>query len=139
MTAFLGLLDAERHEVRYHAGGQGPIMIFRAETGSFEWRAATTVPLGYMAGLPLGDAETVLLGPGDILGLITDGVFECESPAAEMFGIARVEELVRMHHESPMARLAEALLEETRMFAGARPPSDDITIVLLRRLTERGC
>ena len=138
VTAFLGLLDGRRHEVKYHSGGQGPIMIYRAEAGSFEWRSATTVPLGFFVHTVLGEAETISLGPGDLLGLITDGVFECESPAAEMFGIARVEELVRMHHEGPMSRLAEALLEEARKFAGARPPSDDITIVLLRRLAERG-
>jgi len=137
VTAFLGLLDGLRHEVQYHSGGQGPIMIYRAETKDFEWRAATTVPLGFFVRAKLDQAETITLGPGDLLGLITDGVFESENPASEMFGIARVEELVRRNHESPMSRLAEALLEETRRFAGGRAQNDDITIVLLRRLPER--
>jgi phosphoserine phosphatase len=136
VTAFLGLLDGLRHEVQYHSGGQGPIMIYRAGTRSFEWRSATTLPLGFFVKARLDEAETITLGPGDLLGLLTDGIFECENLASEMFGIARVEELIRENHERPMSHLAGALLQEARRFAGGRPQNDDITIVLLRRLTE---
>ena len=39
------------------------------------------------------------LAPGDILGLITDGVFECENPAGTMLGTAGVEQVLRTRHE----------------------------------------
>jgi serine phosphatase RsbU (regulator of sigma subunit) len=44
-----------------------------------------------------------------------------------------VEEVVRAHHERPMAELLETLVAQARQFAGGEPQQDDVTLVLLRR------
>jgi sigma-B regulation protein RsbU (phosphoserine phosphatase) len=121
VTAFLGLLDTEKHRVIYHAGGQGPLLHFHAETGRCEWRGATTVPMGFMSGFPMTAPCTNDLGPGDILGLITDGIFEYENP-----------ELAHQHE--PMTRLLEKIVHEVERFAGVAPQNDDMTMLLVRRL-----
>jgi len=134
VTVFLGQLDARAHAVRYHSGGQGPLLLFHAASGQFEWRGATTMPLGLFAGLPPKPPQSLELAPGDILGLMTDGVFEYQDPAGTEFGIAGVEEIVRRHHAAPMAELCQALLDRLREFGQGRPQGDDITIVVVRRL-----
>jgi len=134
VTAFLGVLDNRIHKVQYHAGGQGPMMHFRAATGECEWLKATTMPLGFMETVALKPAQVLDMAPGDILGLITDGVFEFENPAEEQFQTERTAEIVRAHHDGPMDKLVGLLLEAVDAFGAGASQNDDITIVLARRL-----
>ena len=133
VTAFLGLLDATEHRVTYHAGGQGPLLHFHAATGQTESLTSSTMPLGMMSGLSLKQPAPIALAPGDILGLMTDGIFEYENPAEEQFGEERVGALLREHQNEPMSRLIELMFQEIEKFAGDAPQLDDMTILLLRR------
>jgi serine/threonine protein phosphatase PrpC len=71
--------------------------------------------------------------PGDILVLLSDGIYEYHDPDGEQFGEARVEELVRANHDKPMAELSKLLLDAVRAFARGAPQEDDITFVLVKR------
>lgn len=133
VTAFLGLLDNSTHRVNYHAGGQGPLMHFHAATGQTDWHGASTVPMGFMAGMPMKACRTMHLEPGDILGLMTDGVFESENEAGDMYGEARVADLIRENRMLPMAQLVDLVLLRVTEFAGRMRQADDITILLVRR------
>jgi phosphoserine phosphatase len=136
VTAFLGVLDSTAHEVRYHAGGQAPMLHFRAATGECDWLKATTMPLGFMETESLSEAHSIRLAEGDILGLITDGVFEFENPREEQFQTDRAAEVVRAHHDGPMNELVLRLLEAVDDFGETAAQNDDITIVLVRRLPQ---
>ena len=120
--------------VIYHAGGQGPLLHFHAGTGECEWRGASTVPMGFMSGFPLGTPCKNDLGPGDILGLITDGIFEYENPEMEAFGQERVSELVKKYQHESMSKLLEQIVHEVERFANLAPQNDDMTLLLVRRL-----
>jgi len=133
VTAFFGLLDATAHEVRFHSGGQGPIMQFHAATGEYSWYEPSTFPLGYMDQLRLADARVVTMLPGDILGLISDGIYEYENEAGVQFGQAGVMRVVDLHRDAPMQELVSSMMAATYEHGGAVPQADDITIVLLRR------
>ena len=133
VTAFLGLLDNETHRVNYHAGGQGPLMHFHAATGKTDWHGASTVPMGFMAGMPMKACRSMAFEPGDILGLMTDGVFECENDKEEMYGEGPVAELIRDNCELPMSSLVDVVLNTVTDHAGKMPQADDITILLVRR------
>jgi len=134
VTAFLGLLDTEHHRVLYHAGGQGPLLHFHAASGKCDWLGASTIPMGFVAGMPLPAPRSHDLAPGDILALITDGIFEYENALSEPFGESRVGELVRRHQDEPMSRLLELIVQEVERFAGPAPQNDDMTLLLVRRL-----
>ncbi|MCP3981079.1 MAG: SpoIIE family protein phosphatase [bacterium] len=133
VTAFLGLLDLNRHRIDYHSGGQGPLLHFHAASGECDWHKATTLPMGMIAGIPMKPPATMELAPGDIVGLMTDGIFEYENPAGEQFGEARIEELVRASHDAPMQQLVGTVFAAVDAFADAAPQADDMTVVLLRR------
>jgi serine phosphatase RsbU (regulator of sigma subunit) len=76
------------------------------------------------------------MGPGDVLGLISDGIYEYEDESGRQFGQERVARVIREHHRQPMTEVVEALLAAARAFGGDAPQTDDITIVLVRRLPE---
>jgi phosphoserine phosphatase RsbU/P len=134
VSAFLGLLDTRTHEVKYHAAGQGPLLHLHADSGQVSWYGATTIPMGALALAEPDAAHTIQLAPGDVLGLISDGVYEYENVAHKQFGEQRVAELIGRLQQMPMRVVAETLLAELREFGGNARQADDITIVLLRRL-----
>ena len=134
VTAFLGLLDGTDHRIAYHAGGQGPLLHFHAATGKCESLTSSTMPMGMMAGFPIKQPDPITFAPGDILGLMTDGIFEYENPAEEQFGEQRVGDLLREHQNEPMSRLIQLMFGEIETFSEGAPQLDDMTILLLRRL-----
>ena len=135
VTAFLGLLDPTVHTVDYLAAGQGPLLHFHASADRIEWLDSTTRPLGMLGGLPVGEARSLKMDPGDVLLVATDGIFECENPDEEQFAEERVAEVVRAHSGEPMARLTDRLVTALDAFAQGVAQADDMTIVLLKRLS----
>ncbi|MEJ2274529.1 MAG: SpoIIE family protein phosphatase [Woeseiaceae bacterium] len=136
VTGFFGLLDANTHTVRFHSGGQGPIMHYQADMGEFDWHPATTFPLGYMPHAALDEPHAAELDPGDVLGLISDGIFEYENEAGEQFGRRGVMRVLDAHPEAGAQELVDRILDAARLHGGTAPQADDITIVLARRLPE---
>ena len=133
ITAFVGFLDASTHSVRFHSGGQGPILHFQAATGTCATHKPTSFPLGAMRLSSLPAATILDLRPGDILLLLSDGIYEYRSRESEDFGQERVEAIVRDHHRKSAAELAGILLESVRRFAGGARQEDDMTVVLVKR------
>ena len=71
--------------------------------------------------------------PGDILVLLSDGIYEYHDTRNELFGEARVEAILKAHHGKTMADLAAVLLEAVQDFAQGAPQEDDLTVVLVKR------
>lgn len=136
VTGFFGLLDAETHTVRFHSGGQGPIMHFQADMGEYDWHPATTFPLGYIPQSDLQAPQSAELEAGDILGLISDGIYEYENEAGEQFGRKGVMRVLDDNPNANAQELVDKIMEAAREHGGSAPQADDITIVLARRLPE---
>src|SRR5688572_645637 len=133
ITAFIGLLDGERHRLSFHSGGQAPILLYRAGARRFENYRPTSFPLAAMPLSRLDPAVCLELAPGDILALVSDGIYEYAGPNGEQFGEARVQDVIRQNHERPMAELTNALFAAVRAFASGAPQEDDMTVVMVKR------
>src|SRR5689334_18691076 len=133
ITAFVGLLDSSTHRMRFHSGGQGPILHFRPALGTCDRYRPTSFPLGAMRLSALKPVVILDLQPGDILLLLSDGIYEYQRDDGEQFGEARVEAVVRAHHAQSMAALSASLLDAVQAFARGAPQDDDITVVLVKR------
>ena len=136
VTAFLGILDGAKNQVCFHSGGQGPLMHYKASGDEFDWMVPTTFPLGFMPQTQLKPARVLEMEPGDILGLISDGVYEYENEIGRQFGQEGVAEIIRRHRHRPMLEVVDIVLRSVREYAGVSPQADDITIVLIKRLPE---
>ena len=134
VTAFFGLLDSHTHGVRFHSGGQGPIMHYHAASGLYDWHEASTFPLGYMNQSNLSEAISLQLAPGDILGLISDGIYEYENARGEQFGQAGIMRILGQFGSSSMDQLVREIMAAAHAHGHPIPQADDITVVLIRRL-----
>lgn len=133
VTAFLGVLDAQAHVVSYHSAGQGPLLVLSEAEGACRVLEPTAMPLGLFEGLPVPAPTRFALDPGELLALVTDGVFEREDRAEQQFGTERVVELLRRHERAPLGAIIEAIVAECDAFAGGAPQADDMTLLLVRR------
>lgn len=134
VTGFFGLLDSTTDTVTFHSGGQGPIMHFHARKNEYDWHEATTFPLGYMPQTNLGEAVITAMEPGDVLGLISDGIYEYENESGLQFGQQGVINIIDNHPEASAQELVDLIMKAAREHGGSAPQADDITIVLARRL-----
>ena len=133
VTAFFGLLDAKSHTVRFHSAGQGPVMHYHAAECRYDWHEPSTFPLGYMAQKEPGPGASVSLEPGDILGLISDGIYEYENEVGLQFGQDGVRSVIDAMPGGKAQELVPAIMHAARMHGGSAHQADDITIVLVRR------
>jgi phosphoserine phosphatase RsbU/P len=133
VTGFLGVLDTTQHQIAYHAGGQGPILHFHAATQEADLAAATTLPMGMMPIMKLKPPRLVPIEAGDVFAAITDGVYEYENEAGEMFGEARVVELIRRNATANAGDLLSTIVAAVDAFAAGAPQKDDMTLVIVRR------
>ncbi len=138
ITAFMGFLDPATHHLEFHSGGQGPILLYRAATGRCDWHMPTSFPLGAMPIRSTAPGKRLELAAGDILALISDGVYEFMAEDGSQFGEERVAAVIRAHATASMKDLGGAVIDEAFRFAGGAPQTDDITLVLVRRLPETG-
>lgn len=136
VTAFFGLLDSSVHELHFHSGGQGPILHFHALTGEYEWCEPSTFPLGYVEQTNLGDPVVAKLAPGDIFGVISDGIYEYENEAGVQFGQAGLMQIMNNYAGEDMRGLVQEIMRATYDHGGSVPQADDITIVLIQRLPD---
>jgi phosphoserine phosphatase len=136
ITAFMGFLDPVSHAIRYHSGGQGPILHFHAADESCEWHRPTTFPVGILDLDQVGESGRLQMEPGDILVLLSDGVYEYESRQGVRFGEERVGQLLKYHHRLPMVELTKQILSATYEHGEGANQEDDITLVLVKRLSE---
>jgi sigma-B regulation protein RsbU (phosphoserine phosphatase) len=81
----------------------------------------------------LKPAVTIDMLAGDVLVLLSDGIYEAQNGRGEEFGETRVQELVQAHHEKPMARWLALLFESVKAFAGGTTQEDDMTAVVVKR------
>jgi phosphoserine phosphatase RsbU/P len=136
VTGFFGVLDGNTHSVTFHSGGQGPIMHFHAGSGEFDWHPATTFPLGYMPQTDIATPITVDMQPGDVLGLISDGIYEYENASGDQFGQERVAKIIASNVSQSAQHLVDDILRAVRQHGDRVPQADDITIVLAKRLND---
>src|SRR5439155_7656288 len=101
ITAFVGLLDPQTHRLQFPSGGQAPIFFYRAAERVCEQYKPTSFPLGAMPLTILKAAITLDMQPGDILVLLSDGIYECENREGEAFGEAPVEAPVQTPTAKP--------------------------------------
>jgi anti-sigma regulatory factor (Ser/Thr protein kinase) len=132
VTACFGLMNTQTHRFEFHSAGQGPILHYRASSNEPKWYEPSCFPLGFIEHQEYYRTRELELEEGDILALISDGIYEYENEAGELFGMERVLEVMKEHSHRPMAELVNVLHKAAGEFGGSAPQRDDITIVFVK-------
>lgn len=135
VTLIAGILDARSGELRLsNAGHDAPYLIRR--NGKVERiEAGGGPPLCTIEDFPYGET-TCTLAPGDMLCMVTDGITEAMNERGELYGTARLAELIervaREQGAMTPERIGTAIREDVARFCGAAEPADDLTILAVR-------
>jgi sigma-B regulation protein RsbU (phosphoserine phosphatase) len=133
ITFLMLALNRETHAVAVANAGHAPAHWYSARTQEFQRLEPTALPFGFpQVALPV-TKSSIVLQPGDMLVLGTDGVVEVRSPQDQMFGTERLLRLIREEAALPLTQLVERISQEVRAFHGRPLPPDDSTLVIVRR------
>ena len=69
-----------------------------------------------------------------MLLLYSDGIPEAMNPAREQFGEERLIALLKAHGDGSPRALIDAITNAVTQHAGDAPPSDDMTLLAVRRV-----
>jgi serine phosphatase RsbU (regulator of sigma subunit) len=131
-TVFLASLEPYSGELVYVNAGHEPALVI-APDGSMEELRPTGPALGMLPDSRF-TARTRELGRGHSLFAFTDGLVEAHSRTGEVYGAARLRELLRAQRSSPASALVRAVLDALQTFARQSDPHDDLTMLAARRV-----
>ncbi len=135
MTLFFGLLDPQRRTLDWVSAGQAPLFLYR-HNGQVEELSSSGIPLGILDSAEYSLEQTIEFSPGDMLMIGTDGLWETHNSEQEMFGSARIAELIEKHAGAPVTRISAELYAELQRFRGDQPNADDLTLMLIKAVEE---
>jgi serine phosphatase RsbU (regulator of sigma subunit) len=123
-------IDAAGGEVAGAGAGHPPPRIVRAD-GTIEALDVRGLVLGIEAGQEYEEVRTSL-DVGDTVVLYTDGVIEARR-AGELYGLERLDAVLVETQGLPPQEVAQAVLEDCRVFAEGEL-ADDCAVVVVRRV-----
>jgi serine phosphatase RsbU (regulator of sigma subunit) len=140
ITIVYGHLLPAEHRFCYGNGGHGPVVL-HVQAATRQVRSlvdddARGCPLGLLKE-PYQACRPVDLAPGDLLVLGSDGLVETRN-RGECYGMDRLSQFLLEHRERPLPEIVEGLFAETTAFHERPQPDDDLTLLLVRRVSPGG-
>ena len=116
-------------QLRYCNAGQEPPLVLGRETVS--WLETGGPVLGLLPAATY-ESATVVLEPGDLVIVCSDGVTEARSRTDDEFGRDRVVAAVRGHHGGRPEVVLDRLIAAVKEFSAGARQADDITALVIR-------
>lgn len=129
VTAFAGVLDVRTGEVTFcNAGHEPPVASLIGETPR-RVMDSDGPPLCVIDGYEY-TSHRLRLSPGGWMCVVTDGVTEAMNERGELYGSARLLEVLRDGKDP--ASIVRRVAEDVHAFAGTAEQSDDLTLLCVR-------
>jgi len=132
VTLFLARLQAGTHALAYASAGHCPGYVLDAGGQIRAVLPSSTLPLGIAESPEPPAAASVLLQPGELVVLYTDGIVEASPTHGKPFGVERLLDIVRVHRREPLDDILDALFQSVADFTHRTSQQDDMTVVLIR-------
>lgn len=133
VTVLCAILDTDTGQLDCANAGHLPPIIQSADNST----AYHSFSPGFVLG-PMPDinyrTEQLILRPGELFLLYTDGVNEAVNQALEEYGERRLLDCVTAHPAATPKQIIDTIQAEVHTFANGAPQSDDITMLAIRYL-----
>ncbi len=133
VTLCFAFVDPASSTLTYASAGHGPSLHYRAADDEFDELPVSGPPLGVLDDMAYVPGPPVPLGPGDLLVLMTDGIFEYARADDEQFGIERVHDVLRACRHEPCAVMIQRLYDAVMTFSEGAPQVDDLTVIIVKK------
>lgn len=135
---FITMVIALVHDdgtIHLASAGHGPTLLYRAATRTVQWFGGQGLPLGVDPNESYDSADPILLQPGDVLMLLTDGFMEWSAQGSkEQFGLERLQAALAAAAHLPAREILSSVDAAVQKFARGAPQLDDTTAVAIKRL-----
>ena len=137
VTLMYGAINRDKLAFRYSNAGHPPPLIFRSAMCRVEEEDVMGIALGVTRNADYRE-KTVLLCPGDIVVLYTDGVTEAMNYREEFYGKERLADVVGRSCHKKAKEIIDRILEDIKSFIGEKKHHDDLTLVILKAVEQVG-
>lgn len=133
MTAAAVAIDANDGSFGYVSAGHNPLLWIN--NGEVRWLDSTAMPFGIGPSLDIDPSPALVMAPGDLLLLYTDGITEASHDDGTTLGEERLADTVlaawrsRLHPKRVLSLIAAAV----DGFTAGRTQEDDLTAVVVAR------
>jgi sigma-B regulation protein RsbU (phosphoserine phosphatase) len=134
-TLFLADLDPGTGDIRYVNAGHVPPLLRRAAARRFTRLEIGGPPAGLVPVSTL-EAGHVVMAPGDVLAIVSDGITEAGEELDRALGLEGVERVMENCAGAAASELLEAILDEAERHAAKDKHADDTTVMIARRTAE---
>jgi len=130
VSVFYGVVEGRTRRLTYTRAGHDRPLLLRE--GTIQVLGGEGAVLGFLDqdDLHLSE-EQIILMPGDRLVLYTDGLTDVEAPDAQLFGLDRLEALLRSHAGLPPAEMCAVTFADLAAYQGAAEQYDDMTMLVV--------
>jgi len=135
MTMFYGVINLPGRHLIYTSAGHDSPLFYHAAKDDFSELEATSFPLGMFEEADFPRSPKIQIEIGDILLVMTDGIWEAMNHTGETFGRERVMQAVRQMKALSAQEIADGLYAAVDDFRGLTPVRDDMTMIVMKRLT----
>ena len=132
VTAFYGILDASNRTLSFSNAGHNPPLLVKAN-GESRFITEGEQPLGMFQHTRYHENH-VVLEPGDLFVLYTDGATEAESPAGEEFGRDRLVDAVKASVDKPAREMISSIQMSVLEWTASAGATDDVTFFVIKAL-----
>lgn len=130
-TFFYGLLDAEKHLLRYSNAGHDRPQLFSPHRPTVSLEEAG-VALSFIHDYQFSEGQ-IVFQPGEVLFIYSDGVSEAMNESDEDFGVERILSAVDEKKTLSAKEIIANLVSDLQVYAQGQVQSDDITMIVIKR------
>ena len=131
VTLLYGILDVSGRFDYCRAGHPFPL-VFDGDMQLVENTSSPGMPLGITEEILL-DAQTLIIPPGGLMVIFSDGLSEAMNSEEDQFGIDRLAAELPKINQLPAPQLCSQIWKMVQGFVGEQPQSDDFTVIVIKR------
>jgi serine phosphatase RsbU (regulator of sigma subunit) len=133
ITAWFGEIDVRKGTITSFSAGQGPLLFVHGGRDAIDVLPVDAPPLGVVDALDVSPRDPIVMRPGDVFVILSDGFYEAADPQGDRFGIDRMTDLLRAHRRRSAKQILDAVRVAVEEFAQGTPADDDRTAIVIRR------
>ncbi len=134
MSIFFLEIDSSAKTLRWVRAGHEPAILFDSSEKIFIELTGKGVALGIDEDFQFQEYAREGWTSGSIVIVGTDGIRETRNPKGDMFGLFRLQEVVRTHAAESAESIQNAVIDALNTFQGDATQEDDITLVVIKLL-----
>jgi sigma-B regulation protein RsbU (phosphoserine phosphatase) len=131
MTLFLCEIDRQNQFIHWVNAGHEPGMIYDRPTDEFVELTGGGLPLGVSQKSAYQKFQHAIT-PGQIILIGTDGIWEAQNQAGEMFGKDRYKNVIRKYAHESAGLILDTVISCLDDFQQSHQKTDDVTLVVIK-------